>query len=76
MLFLPLVLKFKRDLLFILGFLLLPLVLYWPVTVGDKTLFRVVIRYHWQQCGEAAAASDPPIPHKSLLRDVILQMSN
>ncbi len=76
MLFLPLVLKFKRDLLFILGFLLLPLVLYWPVTVGDKTMLPVDNLYQWQPWREVAAASDTTIPHNSLISDLILQNYN
>jgi len=70
------VLKFKRDLLFSLGFVLLPLVLYWPVTVGDKTMLPVDNLYQWQPWQEHAAASDATIPHNSLISDLILQNYN
>ncbi|MBK9050222.1 MAG: hypothetical protein IPL78_04640 [Chloroflexi bacterium] len=69
-------LKFKRDLLFILGFVLLPLVLYWPVTVGNKTMLPVDNLYQWQPWQEYAAASDATIPHNSLISDLILQNYN
>ncbi len=75
-LFLSVVLKFKRDLLFILGFVLLPLVLYWPVTVGNKTMLPVDNLYQWQPWQEYAAASDATIPHNSLISDLILQNYN
>lgn len=68
--------KFKRDLLFILALGLLPLLLYWPVTVGSQTMLPLDNLYQWAPWQAHAAATNSTIPHNSLISDLILQNYN
>ena len=66
--------KFTPDLLLLAGLLILPLVLFAPVTLGGKTLIPADNLYQfepWLSAREAAGV--PEIPHNALLSDLVLQ---
>lgn len=54
--------------------LLLPLILYWPVTLGSKTLLPVDNLYQWEPYRSFAAQQGVPLPpHNTLLSDLVLE---
>src|SRR5690606_36170601 len=66
--------KFTPDLLLLAGLLLLPLILFAPVTLGGKTLLPADNLYQyepWLSAREAVGV--PEIPHNALLSDLVLQ---
>ena len=58
-----------------LGLLLvLPLILFWPVTVGSKTLIPADNLYQWEPYKAFAGEQGVPVPpHNELLSDLVLQ---
>lgn len=66
--------KITPDLLLLAGLLILPLILFAPVTLGGKTLIPADNLYQfepWASAREAVGA--PAIPHNALLSDLVLQ---
>src|SRR5687768_10039314 len=64
----------RRDLLIALGFLLLPLALYWPVTLGPFTQLpadNLVTFEPWRSA--AAVHGWPQAPHNELVGDLVLE---
>ncbi|MEW5989104.1 MAG: oligosaccharide flippase family protein, partial [Chloroflexota bacterium] len=55
------------------GFLLLPLLLYGPVTVGGRTMLPADNLFQWQPWAGAAADLGVEVPHNSLVSDLILE---
>jgi O-antigen/teichoic acid export membrane protein len=62
-----------RDLAFACGLLLLLLVFFWPVTIGDKTLLPADALYQWQPWRAHAPGAGAIVPHNRLVTDLILQ---
>jgi len=66
--------KITPDLLLLAGLLILPLILFAPVTLGGKTLIPADNLYQyepWLSAREAVGV--PEIPHNALLSDLVLQ---
>jgi O-antigen/teichoic acid export membrane protein len=54
--------------------LVLPLLLFWPVTLGSKTLLPADNLYQWQPYQSFAAEQGVPLPpHNELLSDLVLE---
>ncbi|NIV30319.1 MAG: oligosaccharide flippase family protein, partial [Anaerolineae bacterium] len=54
--------------------LILPLLLFWPVTVGSKTLLPADNVYQWEPYRSFARQQDVPLPpHNELLSDLVLE---
>jgi O-antigen/teichoic acid export membrane protein len=54
--------------------LILPLILFWPVTLGSKTLIPADNLYQWEPYRAAAAEQGVPLPpHNELLSDLVLE---
>jgi len=69
-----LVSRYKPDLLIALGLLLLPLVLFWPVTLGNRTLLpadNLLAVEPWKSAAAQFQAGLPP--HNKLLDDLVLE---
>ncbi len=62
-----------NELLVIAGLLLLPLLLYWGVTVGGRTMLPVDNLFRWPPWSAAAAELGVTIPHNELIGDLIIQ---
>jgi O-antigen/teichoic acid export membrane protein len=62
---------YRLDLLIILGFLVLPLLLFWDVTVGGRTMLPV--DNLWQWAPWAANTAVPPPSQNPLITDLIIQ---
>jgi O-antigen/teichoic acid export membrane protein len=63
-----------RDLLILLVLLALPLILFWPVTLGSKTLIPADNLYQWEPYRTFAAQQGVPLPpHNELLSDLVLE---
>jgi hypothetical protein len=63
-----------RDLLVLLVLLALPLILFWPVTLGSKTLIPADNLYQWEPYRTFAAPRGVPLPpHNELLSDLVLE---
>jgi O-antigen/teichoic acid export membrane protein len=65
--------KFKPDLLVVLLLLLLPLIFFWPVTLGSKTLLPVDNLFTFEPWASLASEWGVNIPHNELLSDLILE---
>jgi len=66
--------KWLKDLGVLLILLILPLILFWPVTVGSKTLLPADNLYQWEpyrSFAEQQGVSLPP--HNELLSDLVLE---
>ena len=65
--------KLKLDLLVVLLLLLLPLIFFWPVTLGGKTLLPVDNLFTFEPWASFASEWGVGIPHNELLSDLILE---
>ena len=63
----------RADLLILVVLFLLPLLLFWPVTLGGKTLLPADNLYQWQPWKSAAAQFNTQIPQNQLVSDLILE---
>jgi O-antigen/teichoic acid export membrane protein len=63
----------RADLLILAVLFLLPLLLFWPVTLGGKTLLPVDNVYQWQPWKAAAEQFNAQIPQNQLVSDLILE---
>lgn len=64
----------RRDLAIVALLLALPLILFWPQTVGGKTLLPTENLYQWEPYYTyRAEAGAPESPHNHLLSDLVLQ---
>jgi O-antigen/teichoic acid export membrane protein len=64
----------RRDLALIALLFALPLVLFWPQTVGGKTLLPAENLYQWEPyASDRARVGVPERPHNHLLSDLVLQ---
>jgi O-antigen/teichoic acid export membrane protein len=66
-------LRYKFELLVALGLLLLPLVFFWPVAVGDRTLLPTDNLFAVEPWRSAAAQFGVGVPHNGLLSDLVLE---
>ncbi|MAT97725.1 MAG: hypothetical protein CL608_11320 [Anaerolineaceae bacterium] len=65
--------RFRTDLLFLLGFLLLPLLLFGSVTLGGQTMLPVDNLYQWAPWSAYAGEFGLTQPHNPLISDLIIQ---
>lgn len=68
--------RFRPDLLPALGFLLLPFILFWPVTLGDRTLIpadNLFLFEPWASVRDQFNALPPETPHNDLPLDLLLE---
>lgn len=65
--------RYKIDLLIVAGFLLLPLLLYAPVTLGGKTMIPADNLFQWQPWASYAAELGVETPHNGLLTDLVIE---
>jgi O-antigen/teichoic acid export membrane protein len=64
----------RRDLAILALLFALPLILFWPQTVGGQTLLPAENLYQWEPYYTyRAAAGAPDVPHNHLLSDLVLQ---
>jgi O-antigen/teichoic acid export membrane protein len=63
----------RADLLILALLFLLPLLLFWPVTLGGKTLLPADNLYQWQPWKSAAQQFNAQIPQNQLVSDLILE---
>jgi O-antigen/teichoic acid export membrane protein len=63
----------RADLLILAVLFLLPLLLFWPVTLGGKTLLPIDNLYQWQPWKAAAEQFNAQIPQNQLVSDLILE---
>src|SRR5512139_3273358 len=63
----------RTDLLILAVLFVLPLLLFWPVTLGGKTLLPVDNVYQWQPWKSAAEQFNAQIPQNQLVSDLILE---
>ncbi len=63
----------RADLLILAVLFLLPLLLFWPVTLSGKTLLPVDNLYQWQPWKAAADQFNAQIPQNQLVSDLILE---
>ncbi len=64
---------FWADLLIILGFLLLPLLLYGSVTFGSKTMLPADNLFQWAPWQQTATEFDAQIPQNHLITDLVIE---
>lgn len=64
---------YRADALWLLIFLILPLGLFWDVTLGGQTMLPVDNLFQWEPWRSHAADLGVTTPHNSLLSDLILQ---
>ncbi len=64
---------FLPDILLLFSFLLLPLLLYAPVTLGGKTMLSVDNLYQWEPWASQAADFGVEQPQNPLLTDLVIQ---
>ena len=62
-----------KDVLVVLFFLALPLLLFWPVTIGDRSLIPFDNLYAFQPWQTFAESMDVGVPHNELLSDLLLE---
>ena len=62
-----------RRLLPALGFLLLPLIFFWPVIFGGKTLLPADNLFAYEPWRSFAASLGVGVPHNELVSDLILE---
>ncbi|MCP4415280.1 MAG: oligosaccharide flippase family protein [Chloroflexi bacterium] len=65
--------RFHTDLLFLLGFLLLPLLLFGSVTLGGQTMLPVDNLFQWAPWSAHASEFGISQPHNGLISDLIIQ---
>ncbi len=66
--------KIFPDLLIVVGLLALPLLFFFPVTLGGKTLIPADNLYQYEPwLSDRAAVGVPEIPHNALLSDLLLE---
>ncbi len=65
--------RFRPDLLFLLGFLLLPLLLFGSVTLGGQTMLPVDNLYQWAPWSAYASDFGLTQPQNPLISDLIIQ---
>ena len=65
--------RFRTDFLFLLGFLLLPLLLFGSVTLGGQTMLPVDNLYQWAPWSSYASDFGLTQPHNPLISDLIIQ---
>ena len=65
--------RFRTDLLFLLGFLLLPLLLFGSVTLGGQTMLPLDNLYQWAPWSAYASDFGLTQPHNPLISDLIIQ---
>ncbi|HET7377078.1 MAG TPA: hypothetical protein VFK30_10240, partial [Anaerolineae bacterium] len=63
----------RSDLLILLGLFILPLILFWSVTIGGQTLLPVDNLYQFQPWKSAAGQFSAQVPQNQLLSDLILE---
>ena len=63
----------RSDLLILLGLFILPLILFWSVTIGGQTLLPVDNLYQFQPWKSAAEQFSAQVPQNQLLSDLILE---
>ena len=63
----------RPDLLALAGFLVLPLLLYWSVTVGRDTMLPVDNLFQWAPWAHYAEEMGVAVPQNALLSDLIIQ---
>ncbi|HSD82867.1 MAG TPA: YfhO family protein, partial [Anaerolineae bacterium] len=63
----------RTDLLILAVLFVLPLLLFWPVTLGGKTLLPIDNLYQWQPWKAAAEQFNAQIPQNQLVSDLILE---
>lgn len=66
--------RYQPDVLIVIGLFLLPLVFFWQVTLGDRTLLPADNLYEFQPFkAYRQEAGAPEIAHNSLLSDLVLE---
>lgn len=65
--------KYKTDFLIVAGLIILPLLLYGPVTLGGKTMLPADNLFQWEPWAAEAAAFGVEVPQNSLISDLIIQ---
>lgn len=65
--------RYKLDLLVALGLCLLPLLFFWPVALGDRTLLPADNLFSVEPWRSAAAQFGVTVPHNGLLSDLVLE---
>ena len=64
---------YQADILIILGFLLLPLLLYGSVTLGNKTMLPADNLFQWAPWQQTATEFDAQIPQNHLITDLVIE---
>ena len=64
---------FWADILIIIGFLLLPLLLYGSVTLGSKTMLPADNLFQWAPWQQTAVTFDAQIPQNHLITDLVIE---
>jgi O-antigen/teichoic acid export membrane protein len=65
--------RHSPDLLVLAALLLLPLLIFWPVTLGSRTLIPADNLFQWAPWRTYAEAYDAAVPHNELLSDLLLE---
>ncbi len=65
--------RYKADFVILVGFLLLPFLLFGAVTIGDKTMLPADNLFQWAPWASAAEQFQATVPHNSLLTDLIIE---
>jgi len=65
--------RHSPDLLVLAALLLLPLLIFWPVTLGSKTLIPADNLFQWAPWRPYAEAFNAEVPHNELLSDLLLE---
>ncbi len=65
--------RYWRDLVFLILLSVIPLFLFAPVSLGNKTLLPVDALYQFEPYRSGASLFDNPEPHNSLLLDLVLE---
>jgi len=65
--------RFRRDLLAALLLAVLPLAIYWSVTVGDRTMVPADNLFQWEPWASEAASFDVEVPQNGLLSDLVIE---
>ncbi|MFQ5421488.1 MAG: hypothetical protein ACE5EY_14130, partial [Anaerolineae bacterium] len=65
--------RYRIDLLILAGFLVLPLLLYAPVSLGGQTMVPADNLFQWQPWASHAAELGAETPHNGLLTDMAIE---
>jgi O-antigen/teichoic acid export membrane protein len=65
--------RYRTDLFIVVGFLILPFLLFGTVTLGSKTMLPVDNLFQWAPWQSAAEQFNATVPHNSLLTDLIIE---